>query len=135
MSKVHLDPYLFFDGNAEEAMNYYKGVFGGELNIARMEGVPGTKPEDANKVMHAMLDGNVRIMASDSSQASPEAKKIELSLSSEDESKLRGYFDALAKDGEVRMPMEKAPWGDIFGMLTDKYKIAWMVNVSQPAEK
>jgi len=132
MSRVTLDPYLFFDGNAEEAMNFYKSVFGGKITISRMSDMPGTKPEDANRVMHAMLEGDVKLMASDSDKASPEAKKIELSLSGEDESKLRGYFEALSKDGKVTMPLEKAPWGDVFGMLTDKYNIAWMVNVTIP---
>lgn len=132
MSKVSLDPYLFFDGNAEQAMNYYKDVFGGKITISRMSEMPGTKPEDANRVMHAMLEGDIKLMASDSDKASAEAKKIELSLSGEDESKLRGYFEALSKDGKVTMPLEKAPWGDVFGMLTDKYSIAWMVNVTAP---
>lgn len=135
MGKVSLDPYLFFDGNAEEALNYYKGVFGGEVTISTMDSVPGSDPKDAKRVMHGMLDGDVKLMVSDSHQASPEAKKIELALGGEDEAKLRGYFDTLANGGEVTMPLEKAPWGDVFGMLTDKYNISWMVNVSQPAEK
>ena len=129
MSKVSLDPYLFFDGDAEQAMNFYKSVFGGKITISRMSDMPGTKPEDANRVMHAMLEGDVKLMASDSDKASPEAKKIELSISGDDEAKLRGYFEALAKGGKVTMPLEKAPWGDIFGMLTDKYHISWMVNI------
>jgi PhnB protein len=130
MSNVLLDPYLFFNGNAAEAMEFYKSVFGGELNISKMGDAPDTKPEDKDKVMHALLDGDVRIMASDSSQASPEAKKVELSLSGEDEAKLRGYFDGLAAGGNVKMPLQKQFWGDIYGQVTDKYGIEWMVNIA-----
>lgn len=132
MSDVQVDPYLFFEGDAKEAMEFYKSVFGGELSISKMSEMPGSKPEDADRVMHALLDGDVRLMASDSREASPEAKKIEISISGEDEAKLRGYFDKLSQGGKVNMPLEKAPWGDTFGMLTDKNKISWMVNVTTP---
>lgn len=136
MSDVHLDPYLFFSGNAKEALEFYKGVFGGQLDISTFDSVPAdTMPEgarmDADKVMHGLLSGGaVRLMASDSKKASPEAKKIELSLSGEDEATLRGYYDALADSGKVGMPLEKAPWGDFFGMVTDKFNISWMVNIT-----
>lgn len=130
MSKVMLDPYLFFDGNCEEAMEFYKSVFGGDLNISRMGDAPDTKPEDKDRVMHAILEGDIRLMASDSPIASPKAKKIELSLSGDDGGKLRKYFERLSKGGKVKMPLEKQFWGDEFGQLTDKYKIEWMVNIT-----
>jgi PhnB protein len=132
MAEVRLDPYIFFNGNAEEALNFYKGVFGGELNISRMGDAPGTAPEDKDKIMHGLLDGDVRMMASDSSKASPEAKKIELSISGEDEAKLKGYFDGLSEGGNVKMPLQKQFWGDTFGQVTDKYGIEWMVNIATP---
>ncbi len=136
MSNVQLDPYLFFSGNAKEALDFYKGIFGGELEISTFDSVPqDTMPEEArmdkDKVMHGLLSGGaVRLMVSDSKMASPEAKKIELSLSGEDGAQLKGFFDGLAEGGNVRMPLEKAPWGDTFGMLTDKYNIGWMVNIT-----
>ncbi|MBX4201567.1 VOC family protein [Candidatus Saccharibacteria bacterium] len=135
MGKVNLDPYLFFDGKAEEAMNFYKGIFGGELTLLTMDSMPGTDAKDAKRIMHALLDGEVRLMASDSHQASPETSKIELSIGGDDEAKLRGWFDALAEGGTTKMTLEKVQWGDIYGQLKDKYGVEWMVNISQPAGK
>jgi PhnB protein len=136
MSNVQLDPYLFFSGNAKEALEFYKEIFGGELDISTFGSMPQDQmPEDArmdnDKIMHGLLSGGaVRLMAGDSQKASADAKKIELSLSGEDDSQLRKFWDELAKGGMVRFPLEKAPWGDTFGMLTDKYNIAWMVNIA-----
>ena len=133
MGKVLLDPYLFFKGNAREAMEFYKGVFGGELTvqaIGEAPDFPGKESMDQQSVMHSMLDGDVRLMASDSPKASAGSAKVELSLSGEDETKLRKYWDALSAGGKVNMPLEKAPWGDTFGMLRDKYSVDWMVNIT-----
>lgn len=131
---VNLDPYLFFKGECREAMNFYKGIFGGKLDISEYGDNPGPESggqEMAGKVMHALLSGgDIRLMASDSSGASDKMAKVELSLSGEDESTLRKYWDALAEGGNVRTPLEKAPWGDSFGMLTDKYGTDWMVNIT-----
>jgi PhnB protein len=142
MGKVHLDPYLFFSGNAREAMEFYKSVFGGKLDVNEytdedremMPGTPQEKESMKGKLMHAMLDGDVRLMASDSTKASAKAAKIELSLSGEDEETLRRYWDGLSDGGKVTMRLEKAPWGDIFGMITDKYSISWMVNITASKE-
>jgi PhnB protein len=140
VSDVKLDPYIFFKGNAREAMEFYKSVFGGKLDVNEytdkdLEMMPGTPEEKEamkGKLMHAMLDGDVRLMASDSTNANDKAAKIELSLSGEDEATLRKYWDGLSAGGKVTMPLDKAPWGDTFGMLTDKYDISWMVNVTTP---
>lgn len=137
MEKVELAPYLFFQGNAKEAMEFYKSVFGGDLRIQTMDEVPSEAqmPEaNPNDVMHARLDGGlVVLMASDSKNASPKAAKIELSLSGSDESQLREAFDKLAEGGKVNMPLSKMFWGDLFGQLSDKYDIDWMVNISAGA--
>jgi PhnB protein len=85
-----------------------------------------------DKVMHAMLEGDIKMMFSDSRQASDKAAKIELSLSGDDAAKLTGYFEKLNAGGKVKMPLEKAPWGDTFGQLVDKYNIEWMVNIAGP---
>lgn len=137
MSKVTLNPYLFFGGNCKEAMEYYKGVFGGKLYMQTMGEMPkeampsGYTDEMSSQIMHAsLMGGDVDLMASDSPKASPKAAKVELSLSGTDDTKLRQLFDALVAGGKVNMPLEKAPWGDTFGMLTDKYGIDWMVNIS-----
>ena len=142
MGKILLDPYLFFHGDARQAMEFYKGVFGGKLDVNEytdkdlqmMPGTPEEKEAMKGKLMHAMLSGDVRLMASDSTKASDKAAKIELSLSGEDEETLRKYWDGLSQAGKVTMLLEKAPWGDTFGMLTDKYGVSWMVNISVPKE-
>lgn len=130
MGKVNLEVYLFFKGNCKEAMEFYKGVFGGKLTISTMGEMSGTKPEDKNRIMHASLEGgDVNLMASDSHTASPKMGKVELSLSGTDEPKLTKMFKSLATGGKVRMPLGKQSWGDTFGMLTDKYGVDWMMNI------
>ena|SRR3990167_10263343 len=133
MGKVSLDPYLFFQGNAGEAMEFYKSIFGGELfiqTIAEGPDFPGKDKFKSDEIMHASLDGDVRIMGSDSHNASAKMAKVELSLSGGEESKLRKYWEGLSRGGKVRMPLEKAPWGDTFGGLTDKFGVDWMVNIT-----
>lgn len=136
MGKIDLDPYLFFGGNAREAMQFYKAIFGGELTVQTIGESPGDWPGKADmnqdNVMHSMLDGDVRLMASDSDKASPGSAKVELSLSGEDETILRKYWDGLSAGGKINQPLEKAPWGDHFGMLRDKYGVDWMVNITVP---
>jgi PhnB protein len=136
MSNVRLEPYLFFKGNCREAMEFYKGIFGGELAIQALGDVPGDMPgkaEHPDYIMHAKLSGGlVTIMGSDSEQASPKAAKIELSLSGTDEAELRKVFDALAEGGTVNSPLQKQYWGDTFGNLSDKFNIDWMVNIEAP---
>ena len=80
--------------------------------------------------MHARLSGGlVTFMASDTPTASAMAAKVELSVSGTDERLLRKVFDALAEGGKVRMPLEKQFWGALFGAVTDRYGIDWMVNI------
>jgi len=134
MGKISLEPYIFFQGNCKEAMEFYKSVFGGELTMQTIAELPkdaptmpGSKPTD---VMHASLKGGaVNLMASDSSKASSKAAKVELSLGGIDEVEMRKIFDALSAGGEVRMTLTKQFWGDIFGSLTDKYGVDWMMNI------
>ena len=131
---VQLDPYLFFRGNCREAMEFYKDIFGGNLDVSLFEDSPGDFPEKETmkgKVMHALLSGgDIRLMGSDTTQASEKAAKIELSLSGEDEEKLTKLFNSLSEGGTVRSPLKKEAWGDTFGMVTDKYNIDWMVNIT-----
>ena len=135
MANINVDPYLFFPGNAREAMGFYKSIFGGELTVQTIGEAPGDWPGKADMnqehVMHSMLDGDVRLMASDSEKASPGSAKVELSLSGEDEETLQKYWDGLSAGAEkITQPLEKAPWGDTFGMLRDKYGVDWMVNIT-----
>lgn len=139
MAKVVCEPYLFFKGNAREAMEFYKDVFGGELFVSAIAEapkgtptMPGSKPTD---VMHASLRGGaINLMATDSQNASPKAAKIELSLGGTDEAKMHEIFDKLSDGGEVKMKLGKQFWGDTFGSLTDKYGIDWMMNIGTNAQ-
>lgn len=137
MGKVVLEPYIFFKGQAKEAMEFYKNVFGGELTMQTYADTPaetqeqmGVTDENRNHVMHAKLDGDIVIMSSDTPNASPEAKKIELSIGGDDEEKIKGYFEKLSEGGKVSQPLEKQFWGDTFGQLKDKYNIEWMFNIT-----
>jgi PhnB protein len=131
MASVNLDPYLFFKGNCREAMEFYKSIFGGELTVSTFGEAMPNEPEMKDKIMHAMLSGgDVKLMASDTREASEKTAKIELSLSGDDEQKLTGYFEKLSAAGKIKSPLKKESWGDTFGQFQDKYGIDWMVNIS-----
>jgi len=128
-----LNPYLSFNGNAREAMDFYKSVFGGELQVMPF-GDMAEAPEEKNLVMHAMLEApnGFVLMGSDTPKRMGYAKAagMTVSLSGDDDATLRGYWDKLAAGGQVVYPLNKAPWGDSFGMLADKYGTPWMVNIA-----
>jgi PhnB protein len=135
-----LDPYLNFRGNTREAMEFYKSVFGGELTTATFKdfGASSDATED-DLIMHAVLegDGGIRVMAADVPDRmdyQPGTNNFSMSLSGEEETQLREYFDKLADGGSVTMPLEKAVWGDVFGMCTDRFGISWLVNVNAAKE-
>lgn len=129
-----IDPYLFFPGNAEEAITFYQRVFGGELTVTRRGDVDPSAPEDMkNLVINASLvaDG-LTIRASDNTATSLDPQsRVELSIVGKDEAQLRKVFDDLAAGGEVRTPLEKMFWGDLFGALTDQFGIGWQVDIEQ----
>jgi PhnB protein len=133
MADINLEPYLFFNGNCREAMEFYKGVFGGEVtyNDADPDQMGDMPNKDwfKGKIMHASLSGPVNIMASDSPTASDKAAKVELSLGGTDEKMMRETFDKLAEGGKVKMPLKKEFWGDTYGQILDKYGIEWMMNI------
>lgn len=132
---TRLNPYLSFSGNAREAMDFYHSVFGGEITrmtFADMPDVP-TDPSEAGKVMHSELvtDGGITLMGADSPAGMGEpGPNSSISLSGEDDAELRGYWEKLSGSGTVTMPLEKAPWGDSFGMCVDKFGVPWMVNIA-----
>lgn len=135
MSAITLDVYLFFNGNCREAMEFYKSIFGGDLIIQTYGEVPGTNENEKDRIMHARLEGgDIKLMASDTAKASTKAAKVSLSLGGSDEARLRQIFEALSEDGEIFSALKKEFWGDIFGSLTDKYGIEWMVNITSPQE-
>lgn len=129
-----LNPYLSFQGRARAAMEFYQSVFGGKLDMNTFgESGMGDKA-DPEQLMHAQLvaDNGMTIMASDAFDGLEykPGSVISLSLSGDNEEELTGYYNKLVEGGTVAEPLAKAPWGDTFGMLTDKFGIFWMVNIA-----
>ncbi len=130
---ARLNPYLHFSGNAREAMEFYRSVLGGQLDVMTFGDVGGGGdqfPDDG--VMHASLrtpDG-LALMASDGHDpdaAGPD--RVSLSLSGDDGPTLTRWFEALAEGGVIDVPLEKQVWGDTFGQVTDRYGMRWLVNI------
>lgn len=130
--KIRLSPYLAFNGNCTEAMNLYKSIFGGTLEIKTFAEMPGDIPEDQkNKVMHArLLFNDMELMASDSmrGQEAVNGTSVALSLEYDNFEESERVFNELSAEGNILMPFEKSFWGATFGMLTDKFGIQWMVH-------
>jgi PhnB protein len=129
-----LNPYINFNGDAREAFEFYASVFGGTPAFTTFADLGAADSPDASKIMHASLetDAGYAIMGADTPAGmdfQPMAGST-VSLSGDDAA-LRGYFEQLAAGGTVTMPLEKQAWGDEFGMVTDKFGIPWMVNISQ----
>ncbi|HSN37132.1 MAG TPA: VOC family protein [Arthrobacter sp.] len=129
-----LNPYLSFRDNAKEAMTFYQSVFGGQLALSTFgEYHASEDPAEQDKIMHGMLtaEKGMVLMGADTPNGMDytPGSSISVSLSGSDEAELRGYFDKLSDGGKVTVPMEQAPWGDIFGMCTDKFGTDWLVNV------
>jgi PhnB protein len=133
---TRLNPYIHFNGNAREAMEFYQRALGGDLTISTFaEGGMPSDPEDANKIMHAQLDlpnGEV-LMASDTmaGQPAPPVAGISMSLSGDEDDELTGYYERLLDGGTAVEPLVEAPWGDKFGILTDRYGLTWFVNITK----
>lgn len=129
-----LNPYISFNGNARDAMEYYKSVFGGELTISTFADF-GMADAGADKIMHAQLvtDDGYWLMGADTPPGMPfnPGNNISVSISGDDAA-LRGYFDRLADGGTVTMPLEKQVWGDEFGQCVDRFGVLWLVNIGQP---
>ena len=132
-----LIPYLNFNGNARQALEFYTSVFGGKLNVSTFAdfGTPKDAP-DANKIMHGQLEtgAGYTIMAADvpSHMEYQAPAGFSVSLSGDDGDALRGYFEQLAVGGTVTMPLQKQVWGDEFGMCVDQFGVSWLVNIGQP---
>ena len=137
--KSKLNPYISFEENAREAMEFYKTIFGGELSLSTFEEMGGA-PEGVapDKIMHAMLvaDNGITIMAADTATGMREfvaGTNMSLSLSGDNEQELSDYYNKLVEGGKVEQPLTKAPWGDTFGMCIDKFGVFWMVNIAAPS--
>ena len=135
---MKVNPYLNFDGQAEEAFNFYKLVFGGEFTgIMKMKDAPGGDElpvEDQNRVMHISLPigKNTLLMGSDIIPAMGQVLRVGnnnyISLHPESREEADRLFNGLSAGGEVEMPMEDQFWGDYYGSFIDKFGIGWMIN-------
>ncbi len=126
-------PYLHFEGQAEEALEFYKNIFDGEITMSSRYGdAPMPVDEDwKNKLMHARLKfGNSLIYVSDGPKGYKSSKdgNIQLSVDVPDEKKIEEVFNKMAEGGQVTMPLAKQFWGAKFGMLKDKFGVGWMFN-------
>ena len=128
-----LNPYLTFDGNAREAMEFYHSVLGGDLKVNTFGEFGAPDPALADKVMHAMLttDKGYVLMASDTAPGMDHTpgNTITVSLSGDPGEGLEEIWEKLADGGTVQMPFEKQMWGDLYGQLVDKFGVPWMVDV------
>ncbi len=134
---MQLEPYLYFHGTCEEALNFYAQCFGGEIvGLSRFGGSPMEEHVDAafrDKIMHAsFVAGDLRFMASDGRPGTPPNGEddIALSVATSDSAEAERLFNALAKGGTVTMPFQQAFWGGKFGTLTDRFGIQWMVSAN-----
>jgi PhnB protein len=131
-----LNPYLNFNGNARQALEFYASVFGGNLSLNTFAQLGAADSPDAERIMHGMLetDAGYTIMGADitSDMEYHPMAGFSVSLSGDDADALRGYWDKLSANGTTTMPMQKQVWGDEFGMCVDGFGVSWLVNISPP---
>lgn len=136
---AQINPYLHFNGNAEEAFNFYKTVFGGEFTmIARFKDMASDEfpiPEnEAEKIMHIALPIGKHsiLMASDTPESmgkhNENENRSKISISAESKEEADHLFNGLSEGGHIEFPIADSPWGSYFGMFRDKYGFEWMVD-------
>lgn len=135
MMETKLNPYISFEDNAREAMQFYEQVFGGTLELHTFKEYNASQDSSEDeKIMHAVLQSGagITLMGADTpnSMTYSPGSRISISLSGDNIGTLHEYFEKLSIGGTVLMPLMKASWGDSFGMCTDKFGINWMVNIT-----
>ncbi len=133
-----INPYINFNGNAEEAFHFYQSVFGGEFAmIMRFKDMPNPElplsENEANKIMHIALPiGNNILMGNDVPEfmgpVNEQENRSKISISAESKEEADRLFNGLSTGGKVEVPISDSPWGSYFGMFRDKYGIEWMVD-------
>ena len=128
-----LNPYIGFKDDARQALEFYKDVFGGELRLSTFGEFGQADEPGADGIMHGQLETpqGFTLMASDTPPHMEyrEGSRISVSLSGDGE-ELRGFWDKLSEGGTVSVPLAPQPWGDEFGMCTDRFGVDWMVNIA-----
>ena len=135
---ARIDPHINFNGNAEEAFNFYKSVFGGEFTqIMRFKDLPGSEfpiaEKEGNKIMHIALSiGKNLLMGNDvpehMGRTNENENRSKICITAESKEEADKLFNGLSQGGQIEMPVTDSPWGSYFGMFRDKYGIEWMVN-------
>ena len=140
---AQINPYIMFNGNTEEAFNFYKSVFGGEFAmIIRFKDLPKDPnnkwtESEANKIMHIALPigKNSLLMANDvpvsMGQLNENENRSKISISAESKDEADKIYSGLSAGGQIEVPISDSPWGSYFGMFRDKYGIEWMVDFDQ----
>jgi PhnB protein len=133
-----INPHINFNGNAEEAFNFYQSVFGGAFaKIIRFKDLASDEfpvaPHEANKIMHIALPiGNSALMANDVPEilgtTNENENRSKIVISAESKEEADKLFNGLSVGGQVEMPISDSPWGTYFGMFRDKYGIEWMID-------
>jgi PhnB protein len=133
---MQVEPYLFFEGRCEEALEFYRKALGAEVTMLmryKESPDPGMcQPGAEDKVMHANIRiGNTTVMASDGRcEGVPAFQGFALSLSLTDEAEAERLFAALSDGGQIQMPLTKTFWSPRFGMVADRFGVSWMINVT-----
>lgn len=137
MSQLKVEPYLYFNGNCEEALAFYGQAIGAKV-LFSMRFNESPEPQEAmgippgfdNKIMHATIQiGSTQLMASDGCEPDAKPAGFSLALNTPSEEEARKAFEALSQGGQVTMPLMKTFWSPCFGMLTDRFGMSWMVSV------
>jgi PhnB protein len=141
---AHINPHINFNGNAEEAFNFYKSVFGGAfIKMIRFKDLSNTEHQlsekEANKIMHIALPiGNSILMANDVpdflGRVNENENRSKIFVAAQSREEADKVFNGLSKGGTIEMPIGESPWGSYFAMFRDKYGIEWMVEFESNAK-
>ena len=136
-----INPHINFNGNAEEAFNFYKSVFGGAFaKVIRFKdiSIPGYQAaeDETNKIMHIALPIGKNILMANDVPASmgpvnENENRSKISISAESREEADKLFNGLSEGGNIEMPISDSPWGSYFGMFRDKFGIEWIVDFDQ----
>lgn len=133
---LQFNPYITFDGTAAQAMEYYASILGGTPQVLTFRHMG----MDVDGVMHSALEtpDGFHLFAGDHEEgmgAYEPGTNVQMSLSGDENDRLRGFFDALAADGRVVVPLEKQMWGDEYGQLVDRFGIIWHINLATEPDR